>query len=196
MADPGYIVDGVLTDGEAWVGLQSTTTTDDTTAIITFTSTDDGQVGDWSQYMDLVLIIYGRNARADTGDTSFTMRFNNDTAGNYAYQRLVGNGSTATASESPAASSIRIGEVPKDNVTANIFAVAVAHCFDINSGKYKSVASMGAADRNGGGVADMVSSVWRNQAPITEIDLYSDSSYNWKSGSRIDLFGVLPRMVA
>ena len=48
MADPAYIdADGVLTDGEAWVGIATTTLGSDT-ATITFTSTDDGQVGDFS----------------------------------------------------------------------------------------------------------------------------------------------------
>ncbi len=47
MADPAYIVDGVLTDGEAWVGIATTTLGAGATSV-TFTSTDDGQVGDWS----------------------------------------------------------------------------------------------------------------------------------------------------
>ena len=51
MADPSYIVDGVLTDGEAWVALASTPLDADT-ASITFTSPADGSSRDWSQFMD------------------------------------------------------------------------------------------------------------------------------------------------
>ena len=46
MADPAYIVDGVLTDGEAWVALGSTTL-GGSAAVVTFTSADDGSSLDW-----------------------------------------------------------------------------------------------------------------------------------------------------
>ena len=58
MADPAYIVNGVLTDGEAWVGLSTTDVTGTSTTTIVFESTNDGQVGDWSQYMDLFIVGY------------------------------------------------------------------------------------------------------------------------------------------
>jgi hypothetical protein len=81
MADPAYIdSDGVLTDGEAWVGIATTTLGSDT-ATVTFTSTDDGQVGDWSQYMDLVLVTYSRGEivaptaiNSFNADTGFELR--------------------------------------------------------------------------------------------------------------------------
>ena len=63
MADPAYIVDGVLTDGEAWVGVASQRSYHgggDCDGDVE-TSTDDGQVGDFSQYMDLVMISYARH---------------------------------------------------------------------------------------------------------------------------------------
>ena len=58
MADPAYIVNGVLSVTESWVAVAPTTTVPLTgaTSLIVFESTDDGQVGDWSQYMDLVII--------------------------------------------------------------------------------------------------------------------------------------------
>ena len=64
MALPAYIdaSTGAITDGEAWVGIATTTLGSDT-ASITFTSTDDGQVGDFSQYMDLTTIAYWRSTK-------------------------------------------------------------------------------------------------------------------------------------
>ena len=57
MADPSYIdADGVLVDPESWVAISSTTPAG--ANLMTLTSTDDGQVGDWSQYLDLILIGY------------------------------------------------------------------------------------------------------------------------------------------
>ncbi len=84
MADPAYIVDGVLTDGEAWVGVATTTLGSDT-ATVTFksgfddTDTDVGGVQAWDQYMDLVVIQY---CQSDTEQNS-RIQFNNDTASNY-----------------------------------------------------------------------------------------------------------------
>ena len=81
MADPAYIVDGVLTDGEAWVGITTTTLGSDT-ASVTFTSTDDGQVGDFSQYMDLVVVSYARGAVAVV-TADLNMQLNAATGSNY-----------------------------------------------------------------------------------------------------------------
>ena len=196
MADPAYIVDGVLTDGEAWVGIATTTLGSDT-ATVTFTSTDDGQVGDFSQYMDLVLISYCRNARADTGGATYFMRFNNDTAGNYPYQELKGNGSAASASSTTAATYVPLGLCPKDNDAANVYSAGVAHIFDINSGKYKSTVVQNASDWDGSGEVQLIASTWKSQAPLTEIDISASLfGYNILAASSFSLFGVLPRMVA
>ena len=78
MADPAYIVDGVLTDGEAWVAVASTTIAGSPATPVTFTSTDDGQVGDWSQYMDLFLLAYIRSQ--DSGDPYTYLSLNGSTS--------------------------------------------------------------------------------------------------------------------
>ena len=192
MADPAYIVDGVLTDGEAWVGIATTTLATDT-ASITFTSTNDGQVGDFSQYMDLVVITYGRTATAVTQDNIW-MRFNGDTTnGNYAGQYLEGNGSWATANleAQPIA-----GLLPANSASANIFGDMVSHLFDVNSGKFKSSMHLSACDVDGAGRVWLHAVTWKNQSPITSVQVISKNAGNLKDGSMISLFGVLPRMVA
>ncbi len=198
MADPAYIVDGVLTDGEAWVGLGTTTLGVDTTTV-TFTSTDDGQVGDWSQYMDLFLIIYGRNDRADTGSDQAMMVLNNVSAtGAYTYQYIRGNGSAASANSSRGQTTLPVGYFIRNLETANIFCASTIHLFDINSGKYKSGLVQVACeidDGSGYDYAGLIALTANSQAPITEIDLtvgYGD----WLTGSSFSLFGILPRMVA
>jgi hypothetical protein len=194
MALPAYIdaETGAITDGEAWVALVSTTLGSDT-ASITFTSTDDGQVGDFSQYMDLVVITYGRTATAVAQDNIW-MRFNGDTTnGNYAGQYLEGNGSAATANTE--AQPI-VGILPANSATANIFGSMVSHLFDVNSGKYKSSVHQSACDTDGSGYVWLHAMTWKNQSPITSVQVISKNAGNLKDGTRIDLFGVLPRMVA
>ena len=192
-ATPDYIVDGVLTDGEAWVPLITNVLAADA-ATVTFQSSTGAN--DWSQYMDLVIIAYVRNGRADTGGAPAAMNFNNDTGANYSYQTFSGNGSTTSAGTSAIATYSPIGNVPKDNDTANAFAAILIDLFDINSGKYKTSIVQNSQDQNGAGDLQMISATWRNQAPITEIDFRASLyGYDINAGSRFDLFGVLPRMV-
>ncbi len=194
MALPAYIdaETGAITDGEAWVGIATTTLATDT-ASITFTSTNDGQVGDFSQYMDLVVITYGRTATAVTQDNIW-MRFNGDTTnGNYAGQYFEGNGSWATAN--PEAQPIA-GLLPANSASANIFGDMVSHLFDVNSGKFKSSLHQSACDVDGAGRVWLHAMTWKNQSPITSVQVISKNAGNLKGGSMISLFGVLPRMVA
>ena len=192
MADPAYIVDGVLTDGEAWVGIATTTLSVDT-AVVTFTSTDDGQVGDWSQYMDLVAVIYARSTHG-SADRSITNSLNNATGNPYEVQWLYGDGSSAAASLNTGSATMIIGRTTSAAAAANVFGAMTVHYFDINSGKYKSVISQYAADTDGSGNVGLNAGTWENQSAITEID-YSTSS-NFLAGSTFSLFGILPRMVA
>jgi hypothetical protein len=189
MADPAYIVDGVLTDSEAWVGLGTTTLGSDT-ASVTFTSTDDGQVGDFSQYMDLVAVTY---TRADDG--YLRMRFNGDAGSNYQIQELKGTGAAASAS-SYATSNVVCGVGISTAKGANEFAAGYITIFDINSGKYKSVVSQVAADSNGDGNISLNAAAWKSQAAITSVAFVITSGTNFIAASQFSLFGVLPRMVA
>jgi hypothetical protein len=194
MADPGYIVDGVLTDGEAWVGIATTTLGADA-ATVTFTSTDDGQVGDFSQYMDLVVISYGRGTYSGTGGVSLYAEFNSDSStANYSWQRIYGNGASVTA-QTIASSRYYVGELVANGETANEFAASISHIFDINSGKYKSGFTQIAGDTNGSGKAQIVASTWKKQAAISSVTL-DPSTDDILAGSMFSLFGVLPRMVA
>ncbi len=191
MADPAYIVDGVLTDGEAWVGIATTTLGSDT-ASITFTSTDDGQVGDFSQYMDLMAISYWRSSY-DLASTDIPIQnLNGDsTTGNYAAQMFYGNGSSVTAEMQ----NEEIGSfIASDNATANVFSALTHRWFDINSGKYKASLHRSNGVLGSSKYVGTVSSTWFNQAPITSITLTVITG-PLKTGSQSALFGLLPRMV-
>ena len=192
MADPAYIVNGVLTDGEAWGGI-ATTTLGSATATITFTSTDDGQVGDFSQYMDLVVVIYARSAVSAASGGCY-LNINNDTTGHYHRQYLWGNGASVLVGSATTQTYVPFGDIPANTAGANIFGGNIAHLFDINSGKYKSVITQSAGDRDGSGWIQTDATTWPSQAPITELDI--SASADMKSGSMFSLFGVLPRMVA
>ena len=195
MALPAYIdaTTGAITDGEAWVGIATTTLGSDA-ATVTFTSTDDGQVGDWSQYMDLVIIGY---SRTDTGHVYgwIGVNLNNDTGSNYDQQWLYGDGSSVTAVVQ-SGTLWYMGSMG-GGAGANEFGVDVFQIFDINSGKYKASLGQRAADSDGDGYVSIQGGTWKSQAAVSEIDLTEyTTADNIVAGSSFSLFGVLPRMVA
>lgn len=200
-AAPAYInaADNVLTDGEAWVPLSTTVLTG---AVNSFTLESSTGANDWSQYMDLVLII---NARNDYGDVAnapaftITARFNDDGGTNYPWQRFYSNGSTAVAQSIPNTVGAHVGYATAIN-DADVFNGSIAYFSDINSGKYKSIFSQSANATNDSSYNSeyTVGVTWENVAAITKMVIYSDSgsgSYDFCADSRFDLFGILPRMV-
>jgi hypothetical protein len=196
MALPAYIdaTTGAITDGEAWVALASTTLGADA-ASVTFTSTDDGQVGDWSQYMDLVVILYWRTAWTGHEMRTALLQLNSDTtAANYHIQALYGDGSSVSTvywNENGLAYSGLIA----DDATTNAFSAMITTFLDVNSGKYKSFMVNTASDYDGDGKVQITAGTWKSQAPLTSILFKSDVG-DILDESRFDLFGVLPRMVA
>ena len=194
MALPAYIDagTGAITDGEAWVGILTQNITSNS-ALITFQSTDDGQVGDWSQYMDLVLICYARSEVAAVSGGGY-IRFNNDTGTNYSVQWFYGTGSSVYVATGTTYTYIPTGNLAGNTAGANEFNASIVHMFDINSGKHKTCLTTNAQDSNGDGQIALDASVWRNQAAITEIDI--SASADIVIGSQFSLFGILPRMVA
>ena len=197
MADPAYIdADGVLTDGEAWVGIAHASLSLPA-ATVTWTSTDDGQTGDFSQYMDLVVISYVRGTTAAVNG-NLTLHLNNDSTANiYSNQVFRGDGTNDYANSFTSAY-FDVGEMAGSSATANVFAANVCHLFDINSGKYKSILAQGGSgdhtDTNS--YVTLYAGTWKSQAAITEIDLTSRNLGNFVAGCKFSLYGILPRMVA
>jgi len=191
MADPAYIVDGVLTDGEAWVGIATTTVVGTATATITFTSPDDGSSTDWSQFMDLVLICYAAGEAVGGSNASY-VQFNSDTASNYPYQWLYGDGASVTASSGT--TNLMYCDAAPGTASPQPWGVGIFTMFDINSGKYKSTIAQTAGDRDGAGMSAIYAATWKSQAAVNRIDI--NCGFDYLPDSTFSLFGVLPRMVA
>ena len=187
-ATPDYIVDGVLTDGEAWVALGTATPS---AADVVFTSTTGAN--DWSQYMDLKIIGYVRTSKAAVS-TSLLLNLNNDYGNNYSMQYLYGGGTTVAAGTATTTYAYA-GWVAGDNATANVFSTVVIDLFDINSGKFKSVMAWSGETNDVTNYIATFANVWKWTAPITEIDLTGVSAAAGEAGTRFGLFGILPRMV-
>ena len=195
MADPAYIdADGVLTDGEAWVPISSSTPT---STLLTLSSTNDGQVGDWSQYLDLVAIVYAQGSVAQEWEWLKGAVNNDYTNDKYAYQLVYTDGNASVSGVKATTNELYYGYTVCAN-ESDYWGGMIVDFHDINSGKYKSIQTRSAADWGDGGRMYLNSQVYMGQEPITSIQMHVGSSgtINFISGTRIDLFGVLPRMVA
>ena len=195
MADPSYIDDdSALLDGEAWVGIGSTTLSSNT-AVVTYT-TGTG-TANWSQYLDLILISHARSSYNGTGD-SLKVRCNNDAGNNYSMIRMIGygNGSKLSASYTfDAETSLPHGNIPAADSLTNAFAVSISHFSDINSGKYTTNSVRYAADEDhNNSEVGVYGNMWREISVLTELDIFTNGDL--LAGSRFQLFGLLPRMVS
>jgi len=191
---PAYMVDGVLTDGEAWVALSTTVLTGTANSITLTSSTG---ANDWSQYMDLIFMIYAHNDYSSASSMyTILASYNNDTtAANYIFQRYYAGDSSLDAQSLNSLGGGIIGGAISEGIGTNLFGSSMARIYDINSGKWKT-ATYWNAGSTGDTDAKVQSGmhVWNSQAAITEIDIITGD--NWTAGSRFDLFGVLPRMVS
>lgn len=100
------------------------------------------------------------------------VRFNGDTASNYSYHAVTGNGASASAIASASATFMDLFENPSATSTANAFSGGVCDILDYSvTTKYKTARSLNGYDRNGTGDIFLFSGAWRNTAAITQVDL-------------------------
>lgn len=191
--------DGVLTEGDPWV-LVDTHTCDQADTEITFTS----QTGstdykkNWSQYADLILLINGRSDRSADEDY-VRIKFENKASaywvhGTYTLTAYIDSGDwVATQGD--------CGRIKGGNSSTDERSSLRIEMFDINSGKYKTVYSrwsQAQASTPGTGVygftwADTSDGMLSCEA-ISEIDIYLEHG-DFAATTRFDLIGVLPRMI-
>lgn len=207
MADPGYISGGTLLDGEAWIGLSKQTLASDVSTV-TFTSPNDGSSKDWSQFMDMVLIVSGRGTYTGTGSVSMYAKLNNDSntstdGGSYESHRAYYTGSGSATGQNFKSSLMFVGAIAADGQPTNAFATTVCYFYDINCNtKFKNSSARVGLLGDGTAGEDYVATIfsgWRGLYGAHDLNLSSIllslSTNNFKTGSTFDLFGILPRMV-
>ena len=194
---PAYLDNGVITDGEAWVPLQTHVESGSTTHTVTLQSSTG--VNNWAQYQDLILIIDARFLYSSATIYPY-MYFNNDTTdANYERQAVRNDSSTGILAYMQ--SNPGVCFFPGASATANAFGTAYVRIFDINSGKKKMLQCFnnhtGSTTASGINLSCVIWDGEHGTNAINRIDHYStNSSYYWAPNSRWDVFGVLPRMVS
>ncbi len=204
-ANPAYIVDSTLTDGEAWVACATHVETGTGTVNVTLSSTTG--CNNWSQYQDLVLVmsLRGEGGSAMSYPQVF---FNGDTAyANYKRQVLRDDGSATLAFLQENSYCITC---PDDGGLLNTYGTTFMRIHSINAGYCKTLATQSAhCDNNTSAGTTMTTMIYGNssnadvyygigdiQKAITSITFQaSTGAAGWNAGSRFDIFGVLPKMV-
>lgn len=113
---------------------------------------------------------------------------------NYDNHFLIGNGSSASASDSINTNGLRPGIVVEAGNTANVFAVGVMDILDYtDTNKYKTIRSLAGYDKNGAGSIRLISGMRRNTAAITSIYFSppsQDPNAVWGQYSHFALYGI------
>ena len=198
-AVPDYIVNGTLTDKEAWVAIQTSIIGSGGTASITWTSTTGAN--DWSQYMDLMIVAHMHTGNSGTSTVIAEANAVTYTGSSYTAEywgsRFDASGVGSINGSTWAGYPILMMEAPGTSTTSGVFASATMRFTDINSGKFKGAWSQAAMDTGAaGGYMGMAGSTAQRQTPITSIKCRTSSGANISEYSRFDLFGCLPRMVS
>ena len=122
-------------------------------------------------------------------ERSLLLRFNSDTAGNYSWHELSGNGTSAGAGAGANATGIYVGYA--SNTTTNTYpSPFVIDILDYaNTNKYKTVRSLNGNDLNGSGWAILYSGNWRSTSAVDSITLYLNSG-NYNTYSHFALYGI------
>jgi hypothetical protein len=125
-----------------------------------------------------------RTVTRSTGGGNAFMTFNSDTATNYSWHLLYGNGSSALVSSGANSSSMLVtATVPSG---ANLFTPNVIDILDFASTtKNKTVRSLGGSPATTEVV--FFSGAWRNTAAVTSVTMGLSS---FVSGSRFSIYGI------
>lgn len=172
-------------DPGAMVAIASVTTTAGQ-ASVSFTSIP-------STYAALQIWVMGRSNEASTNATDLKIQFNSDTATNYAYHILQGNGSAASAAGGATQSTMyAFRALPGNSSTSGIFGAAVVDVHDYAStSKYKTLRVFSGSDRNAADTTYRVqlsSGLWMSTSAVSSVQLSCD--VNFAAGSTFHLFGI------
>ena len=142
-----------------------------------------------STYKHLQIRAISRTSFASYPDAG-KMQFNGDTGNNYAWHRLSGDGSTATAGGENTKSYMSLMDEAYAGNTSGIFTAEVIDILDYaNTSKYKTSRALGGLDANGSGSVRLHSGLWQSTSAITSIKLFP-SNGNYVQYTQFALYGI------
>lgn len=154
----------------------ATTTLGSAAASYTFSSIS-------GSYTDLILITNVKNV---TAAAEVRFQVNGDTATNYSYTYLSGNGTSAFSGRGTSADHIPCNAYADASTT---FAQTTSTHFQnySNTTTYKTFLDRASNANNG---VDAIVGLWRSTAAITSIKVYLGTGANMDTGSTFTLYGI------
>ena len=154
-----------------------------TAATITFSSIP-------SIYTDLKLVASMRSDYVGAFD-GFTLQFNTDTATNYSFTRLDGDGSSMSTSRVSSSAPTIVGTITGAGATASTFASAEIYIPNYLAASSKQISIDSVSERNVSG-ANMEANayLWRNTAAINQIVINRQLGTVFEIGSSFYLYGI------
>lgn len=144
-----------------------------------------------STYKHLQLRVMAGHSYSGTGLGALYIRFNSDTGNNYSFHRVIGEGSSVSATGSASQSSGNWGWVAYNGNT-NPYATNVVDVLDYAStSKNKTARTLVGVQNNGSGYVGLYSGAWYNNTnAVNSITITSDAGYNFINYSTFALYGV------
>ena len=136
-------------------------------------------------YTDLKLIFVPTSV---SSASTPRLRFNSDTATNYSYTRLRGNGTAADSTRGTSTDAILIGA--GSGVGTTLPAFFEVDLFSYAGSTNKTILSASSADQNGSGEAGRVVGLWRSTSAITTILITIDGTTTFSTGTTATLYGI------
>ena len=153
----------------------ATTTLGSAAANITFTSIS-------GSYTDLVIVFEGK---VSANDDLFG-QVNADTASNYSYTILRGNGTTAASTRASNATGMRFSDY--SSPTTSNACLSIIHIQNYSNTTTNKTAL--ARSNNASTGVDATVSLWRSTSAITSFKIYCGGGANLASGSIATLYGI------
>ena len=198
MADPAYIDPGTgaLTDGDAWVEIQTQTLLDSDPEVSAVTFSTGTGTQNFSQYLDMTVI--GAIAGSGSGtisSNSLYARFNDDDSSSYRGLQIYNTGSTLTHYNWGLTSQIQPGDLPGNTDAGNVVGFFKMQLHDTNAGKWTSGVAYTGSQIQSVATDYIRTSTFQYQKTdaINEIKVYGSVGTR---ACRISLYGLLPKMVS
>ena len=148
-----------------------------------------------STYKHLQIRGIARDSRATYVNSNLIIRFNGDSAANYSWHNLQGNGGSAAGRAGSNDTSIRSNVLAAAGAPTGAFSGYVTDILDYaDTNKFKTLRSLGGVDSNGavlgeGGFIELLSGNWRSTSAITSISLAADTP-NLLQYTTFALYGI------
>ena len=144
-----------------------------------------------ADYTHLQIRAIARTGRTGQNGDFFKTTFNADTASNYSWHLLTGDGASTGTGSGSSVAYMEANRFASNSTSANIFGAIVLDILDYaNTNKYKTMRYLGGYDNNGSGEIQFGSGNWRSSSAITSITFTQSGAYNILQYSTFTLYGV------